>query len=623
MHFIRTLAFVLLSLVAACTTTRARLNPSTIDAGTRLRDLLHASDEATLDRNPAYALYRGDTRRAAHFGDFVSATYVDEERRAAEADLAALELIQRDGLSQADRAAYDTFRWSRQESRERHSPPAASIWPMMKLDQLNGWHLFFPVLSSGEGVAPYRSVADYDNGLARIDGFVTWLDRAVSRMQEGQRTGVVLPRVVVEKVIAQFNQFANQPQGESPYLGPIRQLPQDMAVADRMRLTTAYTAALEERLRPAFRRVHAFLKEEYLPTARTTVGISDLPGGATYYDFLIRSNTTTSVSAAEVHRLGLAEVERIAAGMTTAMRNTGFQGSLSKFFGYMRTDPRFAPTSAGAIAERYREIGRQVEAALPRLFDVKPKTPLALRETPEIQAKTDPGAMYIPGSMDTGQPGIFYFNTFDLPSRRTWGMETLYLHEAVPGHHLQLSLAAEDVSLPKLLRFWANTACAEGWALCAESLGPELGLFKDPYQLFGHLNDEMMRAMRLVVDTGLHAYGWSRERAIDYMLSHSAMTVTDVVAEVDRYIVDPGQALAYKVGALTIQRLRKRAELAFGPRFDIREFHRQVLGTGGLPMSVLEAKIDGWIARTESAATNQQMDEQLAVTMPGPSASGP
>jgi uncharacterized protein (DUF885 family) len=323
--------------------------------------------------------------------------------------------------------------------------------------------------------------------------------------------------------------------------------------------------------------------------------MSDLPGGATYYEYLIRSYTTTDLSAAEVHRLGRSEVDRVTAGLTSVMRATGFQGSLAEFLTHLRKDSRFAPASAEEIEKRYQEIGRRVDTGLPRLFDTAPKTPLALRQTPAIQAKTDPGAMYVEGSVDSGRPGIFYFNTFDLPSRRTWGMETLYLHEAIPGHHMQISLAAENVALPKLLRFWPNTAYAEGWALYAESLGPELGLFRDPYQLFGHYNDEMMRAMRLVVDTGLHAYGWSREQAINYMLEHSAMSATDVVAEVDRYIVDPGQALAYKIGALTIQRLRKEAERALGPRFNIRAFHRQVLGTGGIPMNVLEAKIREWI----------------------------
>ena len=566
------------------------------DASTRLRNLLDASDEALLDRNPIFGLYRGDTRRAALHGDYISPAYVDAERHAAQAELSQLAQIPRDALAPGERVAYDTFRWSREEWRDRHSPPAASIWPLLKLDQMHGWHLYFAILSSGEGVAPYRSVADYDNGLARIDGFIGFLDRAVARMREGQLAGVVLPRVVVERVIAQFDRFAGQGIEESPYYGPIRKLPPDLADAERARLTSAYATAVEDRLRPAFRRVRAFLADDYLPTSRASVGLSAIPGGAAYYEFLIRSNTTTTLSASEVHRLGEEEVARITSGMESVMRTVSYQGTLSQFFEHLRTDPRFAPASAQALADQYAEIGLRVDAALPRLFGEQPKTPLAIRPVPAVQAPSAAGASYTLGSLDTGQPGVFFFNTFDLETRRTWATETMYLHEATPGHHMQLALAAENLSLPKLLRFEGNTAYAEGWALYAESLGPELGLFKDPYQLFGHYNDEILRAMRLVVDTGLHAYGWSRERAIDYMLARSAMSRTEVTAEVERYIVDPGQALAYKVGALTIQQLRKRAEQALGTRFDIRAFHGQVLDTGNVPMAVLEAKIDAWIA---------------------------
>jgi uncharacterized protein (DUF885 family) len=396
-------------------------------------------------------------------------------------------------------------------------------------------------------------------------------------------------------MIVQFDRFATQGIEESPYFGPIRKLPPEMEGADRERLRKAYEEAIDGQLRPAFRRTHAFLAREYLPSARESIAMSAVPGGAAYYEFLIRSNTTTDLTAEEVHRLGLVEVERLTEGMAAVMRKTGFQGILSEFFEYVRTDPRFVPASAAEIGARYAEISRRVEARLPALFDRQPRTPLAIRPTPDVQAATAAEAMYIPGSLETGQPAVFYFNTFDLPSRRTWGMETLYLHEAVPGHHMQISLAAEDHALPKLLRFDANTAYAEGWALYAESLGQDLGLFEDAYQLFGHYNDEMMRAMRLVVDTGLHAYGWSREQAIDYMLANSAMSRTDATAEAERYIVYPAQALAYKVGSLTIQRLRKEAEQALGPRFDIRAFHGQVLDTGGIPVSVLEAKIREWI----------------------------
>jgi uncharacterized protein (DUF885 family) len=567
----------------------------TADEAARLRRLLDESDEALLDRNPIYGLYRGDTRRAAGHGDFVSAAYVEAERLAAEADLARLAAIRRDRLPPGDRIAYDVFKWSRDMDRERHSPPAASIWPLLRIDQMNGWHLHFPELSSGDGVAPYKTVADYDNGLARIDGFIGWLERATGRMREGRRTGVVLPRIIVERVIAQFDTFAGQGVDESPYYGPIRKMPKDMAEPDRTRLAKSYAAAIEDKLRPAFRRTLAFLRDEYLASARSTVGMSAIPGGAAYYAYLIRAHTTTTLSADEVHRLGLAEVARIRAGMTAAMRKTSFDGSLAQFFEHVRTDRRFEPKSAQELADGYAAIGRRVDATVLRLFAALPKTPLAIRPTPSAQATHDAAARYNGGSLETGQPGVFYFNTYDLPARKLWHMETLYLHEAVPGHHLQTATAAENTALPKLLRFDGNTAYNEGWALYAESLGPELGLFGDPYQLFGHYNDEMLRAMRLVVDSGLHAQGWSRERAIDYMLENSAMSRVDATAEVERYIVRPGQALAYKVGALTIRRLRTRAEKELGSRFDVREFHRQVLETGSIPMAVLEAKIDAWI----------------------------
>ena len=587
---------------AATPTTTAAAVATTAEAGKRLRTLMDASDEAFLERNPMYGLFRGDLRRAAQHGDNLTPAYVAAERRAAEDELGQLAAIPREALSPGDRVAYDTFRWSREEARERHEPPASSFWPMLMLNQTSGWHLGFPEVSSGEGIAPYRTVADYDNGLSRITGFVTWLDWSIDRLREGQRTGVVMPRVIVERVIAQFDNFARQGPAQSPYFRPITKLPPDLPAAERDRLTRAYTAAVEQQLQPAFRRVHHFLAETYLPSATRTVGLSALPGGAAYYDFMIRSNTTTRLTAAEVHQLGLSEVARITAGMGAVMNEVGFKGTLAEFFVQLRTDPRFSPTSAEAVATGYAEIGRRVDARLPSLFERLPTIPLAIRPTPDYQAPTDAGARYNNGSLETGQPGVFYFNTYDLPSRRTWGMETLYLHEGLPGHHLQISLAIEATELPKVLRFGGNTAFIEGWALYAESLGPELGLFKDPYQRFGHYNDEMLRAMRLVVDSGLHAKGWTREQAIDYMLSHSAMGKTDVVSEVERYIASPGQALAYKVGALTIQRLRAQAERTLGPRFDVRAFHREVLGTGSLPMAVLERKINDWVERVQRGA---------------------
>ena len=592
------------------------------DSAMRLRRLLDASDEAALDRNPIWGIFRGDLRRAEQFGDYLSDAYIAAERRAADEDLAVLDAIARDSLPTADRIAYDTFRWSLLEARERNRPPAATLWPRLVLDQFDGWHTFFAVLSSGEGAAPYRTVADYENGLARIDGFVDYLDRAVARMREGIALGIVQPKVVVDRLIEQFERFAVQGLADSPYYGPIRTLPGDMAAADRERLALAYRAAVEVKLQPAFRRVHRFLVDEYRPAARASVGLSALPGGADYYGFLVRSHTTTRLTAGEIHQLGLAEVERIGRSMHEVMRRVGFDGTRAEFFERLRTDPAFRPASAAALGDGYRAIGRRVEAAMPRLFDVSPKTPLEIRPTPDLQAPTDAAARYDNGSPDTGRPGVFYFNTHDLPSRSTWDMETLYLHEAVPGHHFQGMLAIENTALPKLLRFDGNTAYSEGWALYAESLGPELGLFDDPYQLFGHYDDEMLRAMRLVVDTGLHAFRWTREQAIDYMLANSAMRRTAATAEVERYIADPGQALAYKVGALTIRRLRQQAEQALGLRFDVRAFHAQVLMTGSIPMSVLEAKIDDWIASGRAASRPPAFDA-ASRPFPMPAATAP
>jgi uncharacterized protein (DUF885 family) len=570
--------------------------PKRQDAAAALRRLMSDSDEAFLDRHPIYGLYRGDLRRASGHGDFISAAYVENERRVSEATLAELARIPRDALDANDRIAYDTFRWTVEEWRDRHSLPASRFWPLLKIDQHNGWHLFFPELSSGDGIAPYRTIADYDAGLTRIDGFVGWLDRAVARMREGMATGVVQPRFVVDRVIVQFERFAAQPREESPYFRPIRELPAEIPAADVERLRAAYTRALEEKLRPAFRRTLAFLRDEYLGRARTTSGLAALSGGAEYYRFLIRSQTTLPLGAPEIHRLGVAEVARIQRGIASVMSEAGFRGTRGEFFDMLRSDKRFVPASAEALAEAYLAIGRRVDATLGRLFDTRPAAALAVRPTPAESAPNDAAARYMPGSAELGKPGVFYFNTFDLHRRPTWGMETLYLHEAVPGHHFETMLARENASLPPLQRFVGNTAFSEGWALYAESLGFELGLFTDPYQRAGHYNDELLRALRLVVDTGLHEQGWTREQAIEYMLANSAMGEGDVVSEVERYIVNPGQALAYKIGALTIRRLRERAERALGPRFDVRAFHRQVLGTGGVPMQVLEAKIEAWVA---------------------------
>jgi uncharacterized protein (DUF885 family) len=462
---------------------------------------------------------------------------------------------------------------------------------------MSGFHTFYPTFASGEGAAPFKTVADYENNLKRHKDYVAYHDRAIGRFRQGMASGVFETKLTIGNVIDQLELLIAQNVEESPFYGPIRKFPTTFSEADKARLTAAYRASIEKEIYPSHRRVRDFLRADYLPRAREGAGLVHMKGGAKVYQRQIESTTTLPLTADEIHETGLREVARIRSEMEAVRTRTGFKGSLPQFFEYLRTDPKFAPASRDSIREGYEAIARRVDARIREQFSTIPKSPLEIRAVEAFREKTEAAGSYQPGTPDGSRPGIFYYNAYDLPTRRLWGMETLYLHEGSPGHHFQISLAQENEALPAFMRFGGNTAYVEGWALYAETLWDELGLETDPYQRFGGLNDEMLRAMRLVVDTGIHSKGWSRERAIDYMLANSGMSRTDVTAEVERYIAIPGQALAYKVGALTIQRLRAKAEGALGARFDPRAFHAQVLMTGSLPMAVLEKKIDDWILR--------------------------
>jgi uncharacterized protein (DUF885 family) len=409
-------------------------------------------------------------------------------------------------------------------------------------------------------------------------------------------TGVVQPRLVVRNMIEQLDTLTAGGVDGSIMMKPVKAFPDAVPAADRARLSAAFAASIGGRVNPALRRLRDFLATEYLPAARDSVGLLAMPGGPELYRHLVAANTTTSLSPEEIHQIGLAEVARISRGMDAVKARVGFAGDRAAFFQYLRSDPQFRFASREAMGDTFRATGRRVDAVVGRLFGTIPRAPLDIRAVPPHREKTDAAGSYQQGTPDGSRPGIFYYNAYDLPARRTYGVETLYLHEAVPGHHFQISLAQENAALPAFQRFGGNTAFIEGWALYAESLGPELGMFTDPWQLQGRYEDEMLRAMRLVVDTGIHAKGWGRDQAIDYMLANSSMSRTDATAEVERYIAIPGQALAYKIGQLTITRLRREAEQALGPRFDIKAFHAQVLMSGALPLAVLETKIRGWVA---------------------------
>lgn len=582
--------------IAKAADTDASAATATQSEAQKLAALFAEDDEATLKRNPLNALFRGDMRYADRLGDYISDAYFDAERAAAETNLANLEHIDRAKLDPTSQIAYDVYKQNQIDALKGLSKEIMDLTVVRPVNHFSGFHTFYPSFASGQGAAPFKTVADYENNLKRHKEFITLMDASIGRFRQGMASGVFETKLTITNVIDQLNTQLAQKTEESPYYAPVTNFPADFSEADKARLTAAYRDIVEKGLYPANQRLRDFLRDEYLPLAREGVGLSYMKGGDKLYEYLIEQTTTLPLRAADVHQLGLSEVARIRKGMEEIKTEVGFKGSLQDFFEHLRTDPKFKKESRQALTQGYYDIGKKVDDVIATQFKYLPKTPLEIKPYEEFREKYEAGGSYQQGTPDGSRPGTFYFNAYDLPSRTTTGMTTLYLHEGAPGHHFQISIAQENDKLPAFMRFGGNTAYVEGWALYAETLGYEMGLFKDPYQRFGTLSDEMLRAMRLVVDTGLHSKGWTRDQAIDYMLSNSDMGRTDATAEVERYIAIPSQALAYKIGALTIQRLKAKAQKELGTKFDVREFHNQVLNTGALPLAVLEKKIDGWIA---------------------------
>ena len=599
-HFLLLASAALLSpfaVVAAQAQTAATETAAT--ESQRLAALFAADDEASLKRNPLNAMFRGDMRYADRFGDFITDAYFANERNAAEANLESLKTIDRDRLNATDKIAYDVFKQNQMDALKGLSKEIMDLTVVRPLNHFFGFHTFYPTFASGQGAAPFKTVQDYDNNLKRHKEFIVLMDRSIDRFRQGMASGVFETKMTITNVVDQLNTQLAQKTEESPYYGPVLKFPEGFSDADKARLTSEYRDIIENGLYPANARLRDFLRDSYLPLAREQVGLSAMKGGEGLYQYMIEQTTTLPLKADDIHNLGLSEVARIKSGMEAVRKEVGFKGTLSEFFEHLRTDPKFKLNSRDALTQGYYDIGKLVDAKISTQFKYLPKAPLEIKPYEEFREKYEAGGSYQQGTPDGSRPGTFYFNAYDLPSRTTSGMTTLYLHEGAPGHHFQISIAQENEKLPAFMRFGGNTAYVEGWALYSETLGYEMGLFKDPYQRFGTLSDEMLRAMRLVVDTGIHSKGWTREQAIEYMLANSDMGKTDATAEVERYIAIPSQALAYKIGALTIMRLKDKAKKELGKKFDVREFHNQVLNTGALPLTVLEKKIDDWIATSK------------------------
>ena len=587
-HFRLTLGALCAAALSACATlpgdpvasarATAPANPSEA-----LHALFARSDAAFVERNPIAAFYRGDFTNADRLGDSFGPDYHARERAAAEADLAALKAIDRAALSEADRISYDAFAYNQARTLETTGPDAVRFEKHLPIDHFGGFHIQYPRLSNPSGIMPFKTVTDYENALKRHAQVPRVIDQAIARMREGMAAGVVQPKLTVSMMIDQLDTQLKMATEQTPYWSAVTGFPDGMGATDRTRFTAAFRTAIERDIRPSLQKLRTFLADEYLPAARSSNGLSATPGGEAYYRYRIAEMTTLPLTAEEVHATGLAEVARIGAELAKARAEAG---------GRKPTIYR----DKAKLTQAWYDIGKKVDPLLPRLFASQPKTPLEIRPYEEYREKYNLAASYNPGDPKTGRPGVFYFSGYDLPNREVYPTVRLYLHEGNPGHHFENMNAYENPVLPRFQRYGGYTAFSEGWGLYAEWLGYELGLYDDPVERIGALQTgELHRAIRLVVDTGIHAKGWSREQAVDYMVSLG--TPRDyALSETARYIVMPGQALAYKIGELKIKALRKKAEAALGDRFDVRAFHAQVLNSGGLPLPVLEAKIDRWIA---------------------------
>jgi len=558
----------------------------------RLQALLQNYFDSFLALHPLQATFAGEHR----YDDRLANDLSPEHR-------AQVETLERDCLRAAlrlDPACLSAEDWLSWEMfvRERRTAIAATEFPSewLPINQLLSLPLLLPLLASGTSAQPFECGDDYQRFLGRLDGFVAWCEQAIINMRIGLARGVTQPRSLMLQVQLQLAEVLHADWRRSPFCLPLASFPPDCTLKQRHALEKAFRKSLRSKVLPAYRHLHDFIRDEYLPHTRASVAWSDLPDGAAWYAFLVRQYTDSELSSEAICELGLSEVARLRQQMEQLEERLGFQGDLPQLFRWLQHDPRFYHDDPAALLAGYRELQVQIARRLPDLFAECPQAEYEIRPVEAFRAHASAGAFYQAAAPDGRRPGIFYVNTSNLKTQPKFGMETLFLHEAAPGHHFQIALQQESRHLPRFRRFSSRyVAFTEGWALYAESIGPELGMCQDPFQHYGRLNDEMLRAMRLVVDTGLHARGWTREQASRYMLANSSMTPAEAQAEVERYIADPAQALSYKMGQLRIRALRNSAEAAFGRNFDVKEFHRRVLRNGAMPLDLLEATLQHWV----------------------------
>ncbi|NUS38428.1 MAG: DUF885 domain-containing protein [Lysobacter sp.] len=585
-------SFALAALAAAALTAMPARAQSQ-DPAKALHALFDAEWERSMVESPENASVNGDNRFNDRWTDN-SLAAIAKRQAEDRAALDKLHAIDRAKLSPADQLNYDTFEWLAKSTVERQQFKEY----LQPVNHQGG-------VQTADGLAeylPFATTQDYRDWLKRMDAIPTVVDQTIALMREGEKTGNTPPKVLMQRVPAQIAAQVVDDPTKSPFYRPFLHFRDSVPAADRPALQAEAQRVIRERIVPAFRQFATFIDKDYLPKSRTTIAATALPNGKAYYDFLARYYTTTPLSAKQIHEIGLKEVARLRAEMEKVKDETGFKGTLAEFFTYLRTDPRFFEKTPTGLLERYRATAKRIDPELVKAFRTIPREPYGVRPIPDNVAPDTTTAYYQPGSNDGSRPGYYYVNLYKPEVRPTWEMMPLTLHEAVPGHHFQFARGLELPDAPMFRRTAYFVGYSEGWGLYAERLGYDMGLYDDPYDRFGQLTYEMWRAVRLVVDTGMHAMGWSRQQAIDYFKQNAAKTDQDIVNEVDRYLGTPGQALAYKIGQMKILELRERARQALGPDFDLRDYDDAVLETGSVPLDALEKHIDAWIAARKAAA---------------------
>ena len=557
----------------------------------KFHELLSEQWEKGIIRNPEWASSLGDNRFNDKLNDTSYETILKRQGETRELQ-ETVKKIDRSKLSEDDQLNYDLYL----QGIEKQIEGFQFLSYLIPIDQMGGIQIGFAGISN---YMPFNNVKDYENYLARMRAFPTKLDQTIDLMKRGVKEGWVPPKIILvsvpDQIKAQFGKLVE----ESPLFKPFKDFPESIPSEEQTRLIDEMLSVLTEYVYPAYETLYSYFIESYLPSCGESIACKDFPNGDVYYNYQIKSYTTTNLTAEEIHQIGLGEVDRIRAEMKKVINMTEFKGSFDEFLTFLRTDSQFYFTSEDELLNEYRMICKKADAELPKFFGLLPRLPYGVKPIPDYQAPASPTAYYYSGSQEAGRAGFFMANTYKLETRPKYEMEALSIHEAVPGHHLQITLAQELENIPKFRRYGGYTAFVEGWGLYSEKLAEEMGFYEDPYSKFGQLTYEMWRACRLVVDTGMHTLGWTRQEAIDFMLSNTAKTENDVTVEIDRYIAWPGQALAYKIGELKIRELRSKAEKEMGENFNIRDFHDVVLGHGAVPLDILEKHVNEYILQIQ------------------------